>query len=220
MSSFVARRTGVLIPIKDSRCGHCGNDTTWELHEPYTLAEAYPHGTDEVSQYKVYSALFCSTCLQPTLKQTGGQHSEIDSDWLNISTTVLYPTASTQLGDLPAAIERKYKSALKVRYIEPNACAVLVGRTLEAACNHEKAQGKNLAQKLSFLANDGRIPNTLAEMAQQLKELRNLGAHDAEDEVTNQDVPTIISFLEAILEYLYVAPAKIGAVRARLKKSI
>jgi hypothetical protein len=57
MSSFVARRTGVLIPIKDSRCGHCGNDTTWELHEPYTLAEAYPHGTDEVSQYKVYSTL-------------------------------------------------------------------------------------------------------------------------------------------------------------------
>ena len=97
---------------------------------------------------------------------------------------------------------------------------MLVGRTLEAACNHEKAQGKNLAQKLSFLANDGRIPNTLAEMAQQLKELRNLGAHDAEDEVTNEDVPTIISFLEAILEYLYVAPAKIGAVRARLKKSI
>ena len=108
MSSFVARRTGVFIPIKDSRCGHCGNDTTWEMHEPYTLAEEYPHGTDEVSQYKVYSTLFCSTCLQPTLKQTVGQYSEIDSDWLNISTTVLYPTASTQLGDLPAAIERKY----------------------------------------------------------------------------------------------------------------
>lgn len=95
------------------------------MHEPYALAKEYPHGTDEVPEHKVYSALFCST-------------------------TVLYPTASTQLSDLPAAIERKYKSALKVRYIEPNACAVLVGRTLEAACNHEKAQ--------------------------QLKELRNLGA--------------------------------------------
>ena len=76
------------------------------------------------------------------------------------------------------------------------------------------------SRKGSFLANDGRIPNTLAEMAQQLKKLRNLGAHDAEDEVTNEDVPTIISFLEAILKYLYVAPAKIGTVRARLKKSI
>ena len=89
------------------------------------------------------------------MRQTVGQYREIDADWLNISTTVLYPTASTQLSDLPAAIERKYKSALKVRYIEPNACAVLVGRTLEAACNHEKAQGKNLTQKLYFLANDG-----------------------------------------------------------------
>jgi Domain of unknown function (DUF4145) len=199
----------VLIPIKDNRCGHCGNDTTWEMHEPYTLAEEYPHGTEEVSEHKVYSTLFCSTCLQPTLRQTVGRYREIDADWLNISTTVLYPTASTQLSDLPAAIERKYKSALKVRYIEPNACAVLVGRTLEAACNHEKAQGKNLTQKLYFLANDGRIPNTLAEMAQQLKELRNLGAHDAEHEVTNEDVPTIISFLEAILEYLSSLPQKL-----------
>jgi hypothetical protein len=87
---------------------------------------------------------------------------------------------------------------------------------LEAACNHEQAQGRTLAQKLNYLAQNGRIPNTLAEMAHQLKELRNLGAHDAEDEVTENDVPIILDFLEAILEYLYVAPAKIEAVRTRL----
>jgi Domain of unknown function (DUF4145) len=174
MSSFVARRTEVLLPIKDNRCGHCGNDTTWEMHEPYTLAEEYPHGAEEVSEHKVYSTLFCSTCLQPTLRQTVGQYREIDADWLNISTTVLYPTASTQLSDLPAAIERKYKSA----------------------------------------------PNTLAEMAQQLKELRNLGAHDAEDEVTNEDVPTIISFLEAILEYLCLKHTLITSTVLRYTSNI
>jgi hypothetical protein len=55
-------------------------------------------------------------------------------------------------------------------------------------------------------------------MALHLKELRNLGAHDAEDEVTQEDVPIIVDFLKAILEYLYIAPAKIEAVRARLNK--
>ena len=89
---------------------------------------------------------------------------------------------------------------------------------MEAACNHEQAQGRTLAQKLNYLAENGRIPNTLAEMARQLKELRNLGAHDAEDEVTEQDVPIILDFLETILEYLYVAPAKIEAVRTRLTR--
>jgi hypothetical protein len=63
------------------------------------------------------------------------------------------------------------------------------------------------------------IPQTLAEMAQQLRQIRNLGAYDANDEVTEEDVPIIMDFLEAILEYLYVAPAKIAAVQARLKKT-
>jgi hypothetical protein len=48
---------------------------------------------------------------------------------------------------------------------------------------------------------------------------RNLGAHDAEDDVTEEDVPIILDFLEAILEYLYVATAKIAAVQARLSKT-
>jgi hypothetical protein len=47
-----------------------------------------------------------------------------------------------------------------------------------------------------------------------VKELRNLGAHDAEDEITEADVPIILDFLEAILEYLYVAPARVAAVQA------
>jgi hypothetical protein len=81
------------------------------------------------------------------------------------------------------------------------------------------APGRALADKLTYLANAGRIPEPLAEMAQQLRQLRNLGAHDAEDEITEEDVPFILDFLEAILEHLYVAPAKVAAVQARLKKT-
>ncbi|MFL5699366.1 MAG: DUF4145 domain-containing protein [Ktedonobacteraceae bacterium] len=76
-----------------------------------------------------------------------------------------------------------------------------------------------LAQRLDKLAASGRIPLPLAQMALQIKQLRNLGAHAAEDEVNEVDVPIILDFLEAILEYLYVAPAKIEAVRARLNRT-
>lgn len=118
--------------------------------------------------------------------------------------------------NLPIDIEKKYKAALKVRNIEPNACAVLVGRTLEAICNHEAAPGRTLADKINNLLNSNRLPQTLAEMAGQLRQIRNLGAHDAEDEVNKDDILVILDFLEAILEYLYVAPAKIEALRTRL----
>lgn len=199
-------------------CGHCGNKTTWELHEPYVTDKKYPYGTHELSEVIEYITLMCTTCSQPTLLLTRKIYEEVDAQLHREISETLYPKVNKQLNNLPEAIERRYSSAIKVRFIEPNACAVLVGRTLEAACNHEQAQGGSLAQKLNYLAQNGRIPNTLAEMARQLKELRNLGAHDAEDEVTEEDVPIMLDFLEAILEYLYVAPAKIEAVRTRLTR--
>jgi hypothetical protein len=71
-------------------------------------------------------------------------------------------------------------------------------------------------QKLNDLAVSGRMPQTLAQMGQQLRVIRNMGAHDAEDEVTADDIPIILDLIEAILEYLYVAPAKIAAAQNRL----
>ncbi len=197
------------------QCGHCGNKTTYEQRGEYQMiiprydAENETWVNDQI-QWVVDE---CMTCHKPTFSEY-----YLDAISLDIQSKTLYPSPQTKLTNLPPKIERAYTAAIKVKNIEPNACAVLVGRTLEAACNHEQAQGRTLAQKLNDPAQNGRIPNTLAEMARQLKELRNLGAHDAEDEVTEQDVPIILDFLEAILEYLYVAPAKIEAVRARLTR--
>lgn len=56
-------------------------------------------------------------------------------------------------------------------------------------------------------------------MAQKLREIRNLGAHASpSDEVKPADVPVIFDFADAIIEYLYRAPAKIAAVESRLAK--
>jgi hypothetical protein len=88
---------------------------------------------------------------------------------------------------------------------------------LEVVCLQEGATGKNLVERLTVLADSGRIPGPLAHMAQQLRQIRNLGAHAATDEVRAADVPVILEFGEAILEYLYRAPAKVAAVSDRLK---
>jgi hypothetical protein len=201
-------------------CGHCDNRTLFEklAEHKETKDDWEDAGSDLTTDYVYWNLLICLTCRNITLqKYSFSVTRNIPND--DYESKILYPVERSRLTDLPVAIEKRYRAALKVRKIEPNACAVLVGRTLEAACNHEKAQGKKLAEKLTYLANAGRIPQPLAEMAHHLKELRNLGAHDAEDDVTEEDVPIILDFLEAILEYLYVAPAKVAAVQARLKKT-
>jgi len=59
-------------------------------------------------------------------------------------------------------------------------------------------------------------PGRLAEMAQGLRLLRNIGAHADLGEIVQSDVPILIDFCEAILEYIYRAPARITILQKRL----
>ena len=215
---------------KVMKCGHCNNEAVFYVRGEGTQGDLKVIDTLDYVDHilTIWRLLECSVCSRPTLEETDTTY-EIDYvfDQGNIYPTlakniILYPGAKTTkapLTNLPETIDRKYLAALKVQDIEPSACAVLVGRTLEAVSNYEKATGKTLSDKLNNLVSSDRIPKTLGEMAHQLRQIRNLGAHDAEDEVTEEDVPIILDFLEAILEYLYVAPAKIAAVQARLKRT-
>ncbi len=198
------------------QCEHCGRFTIIHTRTKYSYSM---DDGDFGSGYKetvTWSIKQCAICDGITVIE---DHDYDEDGVLWGESKIHYPVTKISPNNLPDAVMKAYEAALKVRHVEPNACAVLVGRTLEAACNHEKAQGKVLADKLNYLAKTGRIPNTLADMAQYLKELRNLGAHADEDEVTEEDVPIILDFVEAILEYLYIAPAKVEAVRARIKKT-
>lgn len=215
---------------RSMQCGHCGKLAVFTIRGEGTQYGAVldNSGNYDGQDITTWRILECEWCQKPTLEETVISYTFV-ADAFNIGMerqsseiTVLYPgakTAKTPLMNLPETIEKKYMAALKVQAIEPSACAVLIGRTLEAVCNYEKATGKTLSDKLNNLVSSDRIPRTLAEMAHQLRQIRNFGAHDTEDEVTEEDVPIILEFLEAILEYLYVAPAKIAAVQARLKKA-
>ena len=81
-----------------------------------------------------------------------------------------------------------------------------------------RQRGVPSSPRLNHLVASERIPKTLAEMAHHLRQLRNIGAHLTEEEIRTEDVPVIIDFVEAILEYLYVAPSKIRAVQERLAR--
>ena len=83
---------------------------------------------------------------------------------------------------------------------------------LETVCNEEAASGKDLFEKLDDLARKGRIPATLADVAHELRRLGDLGAHDEDVAMAPGDVLIIEDLADAILEYLYRAPAKLAAV--------
>ena len=133
---------------------------------------------------------------------------------------VLYPTSKTIENQwvLPYNVSSAYSSALRVQKSDAQAFAIMTGKVLEAICKHEEVRGKALVDKISSLADSGRIPQSLADMFTQLRLLRNLAAHSDENNyrISEVDVPIIREFLDAILEYLYIAPKKITQLQDRI----
>lgn len=202
-------------------CGYCGRPTTLEVQGEYN----YDLSIAELGFVSdtIWRLLKCTVCSHPTLEQIRWMYNNDDitdenDPLLTGESTILYPI-TTRLTKLPVSIEREYRAALKARKADPKACTMYIGRTLEAICKHQKAAGKTLSEKIDNLASSDIIPKQLARMAHQSRQIRNLGVHLNEDHVTERDVIAILEFLEVILEYLYVVPAKIEALEARLKKT-
>ena len=193
-------------------CGHCGNQTAFEVKGAYSRSASYYNTSSKKWRYydEPYSLLRCRTCSHPMLVKYLGD--EFDEE-------VLYPVSKTGLTNVPTQIEKEYKATLQVRHISSNACAVLARRTLEAIFSHENAAGRTLSDKVNDLIKSERIPPLLADVAHLGRQIGNLGAHFDKEEVTEADVTAMIDFLETILEYLYVLPAKVATVKARFTKT-
>lgn len=204
-------------------CLHCGKLTILRIRTEYIYLanEENYMGTKDINRIK-WTLLQCPECLRPTLiqaDQTTKREYPGGGSW---KTTVgairaLYPFEKEIPSSLPETIGKMYAEAIKVKALSPSSCAVLVRRTLEAVCQHENATGRTLADKLKNLADTGKISQTLIDIAVHLRQLGNLGAHlDVMDDITIEDVPIILDFIDLFLEYLYIAPAKIQAVKDRL----
>src|SRR5688572_3581116 len=84
---------------------------------------------------------------------------------------IVYPIQGKAIDGLPSEVNAEYKKALKVQNIDSNAFAVLLGRVLDRVCQDKGASGNSLADRLKSLASKKIIPQQLADMALQLKDL-------------------------------------------------
>lgn len=119
---------------------------------------------------------------------------------------------------VPQAIRNAYAEASRIREIAPNAFAVQIRRALEALCDDRKAKGRNLGEKLKDLSGRGEIPPVLSEMTDVLRLIGNIGAHGIDQTVHQLHVFALDDFFKAIVEYVYVAPARLREFKKSMGK--
>lgn len=195
-------------------CGHCDNKTPMTIINQYSQIKHY---CDDKSNTDWNEGILWELCLCPAcegLNLRRAFYHEFADPLPEYE--IVFPSRDKPILGLPSEINKSYNAALKVRSIDSNAFAVLLGRVLDKICIDKKANGDSLHKRLLSLAEDGVIPQQLADMAHQLRQLRNIGAHADLGELTPIEVPVLEDLCRALLEYVYTAPALIRQVQSRI----
>lgn len=204
------------------KCPHCGNETVNELisfTEVDELLEIVESRTHEIDRFPVESYFFitkCKTCSQVSVF-TSADFEEMP---YNISAAFqIWPT-NKDLGEgVPKNIEASYDEAKKVKKVSPLAFSILIRRSLEQLCKDKGATGRNLKEKIEDLGKKKIIPETLADMADIIRETGNTGAHGDNFKLNKFDMDVLDDFFIAVLEYVYVAPQRLAKIKDRLKNA-
>jgi len=212
------------------KCPHCNN-----LTEPKKVAE-YRHvfvygnkGPGYYTEEDIYDwyILLCPLCEKPIFIEhfatTWDKTWEMNDAGENVPVwptklTMHYPKLDFDLEGLPEKVKHEYEEALKVRNINRNAYAVLIGRVLDSICIDKGCTGKDLFSMLEALGKATGLPRVLLDVAHGLRIIRNVGAHVVHTEITEIDVKRATEFCEMVLDYLYRLPSKTEALKKSLKR--
>ena len=200
------------------KCGHCNNRAPMVRVAEYSQVCS---NCDEQSAMQwdagdIFLLLLCPACGGVILVSFH-YHDMMDPPGSEDFKT-LYPTRGRFPLGLPKRIMKAYEAAMKVKTIDANAYAVLIGRMLEMVCDDRNAVGKTFYDKLADLAAKKEIPEKLVGVAHGIRGLRNIGAHASEGDLTPAEVPILDDLSKAILEYIYSAPFLAGQAEERLQK--
>lgn len=202
-------------PIK---CNHCGNLAPMSVVSGYSDTEILGGKGNEPpwETGTIYQILKCPSCRKISIRSYFWHDGMDDED--RITYQQLYPVDARMPEGLPDKISKAYQAAVKVKTIDANAFAVLLGRVIDMVCQDRGASGDTMAQQLADLAQKNEIPIKLVEVAAKLRKLRNIGAHAGLGELTDKDVPILEDLCRALLDYIYTAPHLISRADKSLER--
>ncbi|MET0395957.1 MAG: DUF4145 domain-containing protein [Longimicrobiaceae bacterium] len=188
----------------------------------YEGQELYEHFDgkrfNEAFEYLLYQ---CPTCQGVSLFgdfSEYARHASLEEKRLYPRGSQLLPKGHKlgQILTVPKKIVEVYEEIWPLRHLAPNAFAGQIRRALEFICRDQNAQGRNLFEQLKDLVSRGTFPGYFSEITDLMRKVGNLGAHGGEQEVDYWDAELLDDFFRYVVEYVYVAPAKIERLRQRV----
>jgi hypothetical protein len=116
---------------------------------------------------------------------------------------------------LPEDVSNFLRDAVLVlRAGVPDAAAVQLRRTLEAAAAHREVKEKTLVQSIEKLINAGAVTRDFGDVLHYVRKLGNLGAHYTDEKLSQADVERALRFTAQLLRNLFEVPGELDQLRA------
>lgn len=190
-------------------CSDCKTATVFEVLKSDSLF------LDEMGYVEIYKFCKCTSC------HTFALYGQEDyGDGQDGAPYRLYPIQKRRLTfSVPKLVRESYNEAVKCEAAQAwLACAVMIGRTLEAVAKEFDPQTRSLATALKKMLDAGTISADIFEWASQLRITRNMAAHAQDTTTSREDAQEGMDFAQAILEILYDLNPRFEQMRKRHSK--
>ncbi|MGW1663057.1 DUF4145 domain-containing protein [Streptomyces microflavus] len=131
------------------------------------------------------------------------------------------PDGTASIHHLPEDVERYYTDAIRVLGVGvPDAAAVQLRRTLEAAAAHFSIKEKVLMRSIEKLIAEGHVTQGFAPVLHHIRAIGNVGAHASDERVDHEAAQRALRFTTQLLRNLFEVPGELEELNAKPKESL
>ncbi|MFD6356597.1 DUF4145 domain-containing protein [Nocardia tengchongensis] len=207
-------------------CARCGRTSNFE--RVGDLLPLVPNiATPKVARQHV-AVLKCHGCGEGTAVIEEVRFSE---NFMFVDVVPLHwwpvPGSAVDMADVPSSIAKFYREAVRCVSVEAPHAAVAMCRNALALIVQDKGSDaakreRSLSKSIKKMVEEKTLADWFAEWATHIIEVGNAGAHpEAFEEVTLEQAQDLKSLTHALIESLYLQPAKLQRMRpaSRLPRS-
>lgn len=178
--------------------------------------------TNAKNEKQYWAGLSCPRCGKVTLVEMSMQ-SDVntgDSTIAGISDVTVIRAlpsgedAAVAVAHLPGDVKGFYEDAMRVLQAGvPDAAAVQLRKTLEAAAAHKDIKEKQLVASIRKLVDQGYVTLDFKDVMTHIRQIGNSGAHYTDAKLTAAEVERSLRFTTQVLRNLFEVPGELEELR-------
>jgi len=200
-------------------CPYCKNNTFHRVLASHEYRSHFFYHEEKIEVTACDHFVACEGCNNTTLYYT---NDFISNDLYSFDGAIVsYPNrhkVSDIIPDEIKEIKKAYSEAEKILELSPSAYVTQIRKLLEFVCKKEGAKSANLKEQIRELSRKNILPGMIPDIADKIRFIGNIGAHEVETEVLVGDARIIRDLFYAIIEYLYILPRKIKAIEEAINR--